>query len=192
MNLRAVERARHLRAVHLYLNVIPAVKLYGAGSRGQRCLATAHAVFHAVLGVAPTAEVPPCVVLGSCSVEHDKETLVASGLLGTYLIYILSSGDGSVDVGSAVVACGRLHGFTVARCPCSVHGSKQSESVGEVFLGYGVALEVGDFNVVIDHLRLPRAESHLHVGRSRHLIAAFRPQQILLAEVLAHHLLHII
>ena len=82
MHELSIHEGTYLLVAHLDADVIPAAFLYGAGCGDGGTLRCGHGGLDAVLGIAPSAEVEPLVIVLVKVVEDDEEALVASLLAG--------------------------------------------------------------------------------------------------------------
>ena len=146
-----------------------------------------------MLGIAPAAQVPPRVVVGILIIEDDEEALVASCLPRAYLIYIAVSPDGHLQQGRAVLGHGALGQLSAGGRPrasveCPVGGTGR-----KVVGGQRAAVGGDELHVVVGHLRVPRAHAHqLRGGVGLGGVAALGPLQVLLAQPVAQHPLHMV
>ena len=88
-----VEPRLHAVACHLQGDVVPASRLHMAPSAGGLQLASVADLLDGMLGVAPSTEVQPAVVLLVHIVEDDEEALVAFVLSGAELTSVVVAVD---------------------------------------------------------------------------------------------------
>ena len=190
-----VDIAFHIVAVDHYLEVIPP-----AGLRAEVHLAVLRfravaAHFDGVPRVAPSADIPPGVVLVVLIVEDDEESLVTAVFPRAYIIYKLSGIETGIADTQTGVPVGRLAiaaGDNGPRTAAGIHSS----ILGEVFADNHlrtVSCDGGHREVVIGGLCVPGSQPHaVGGGREVKSIVGLRPQQVLVAQVVGHHLLHVV
>ena len=190
MQERTVQIALHVRAVHFDFNTVGMSCFQRPTHGSHRSLRPVGANFHPVLGVAPSAEVPPTIIVSVPAIKGDEETLRPTGLRGFHLIRIVLSRLHIADIKFALHALIRLFQHAARSGPRA--------SVGLPFWFYGREIVTEDyrpvacrdFHVVESGTRAPRAQAD--APGAQQLVVFLRPLHILFSYIVREKLLHVV
>src|ERR1035437_7322676 len=90
MDQGAVEVAENVAAAELNADVIPAAIGHAPTRRGEGGLRSVYGKLDAVLGVTPTTDVPPQIIIAVAPVKDDEEACTAAVLARTTAIGIVA------------------------------------------------------------------------------------------------------
>ena len=190
MQERTVQIALHVRAVHFDFDTVGMSCFQRPFYGSRRSLRPVGANLHAVLRIAPSAEVPPTIIVSVSAIKGDEETLRPTGLRGFHFIRIVLPWLHIADIEFALHTLIRLFQHAARSGPRA--------SVGLPFRFYGREIVVEDhrpvacrdFHIVESGTRAPRAQAD--GPGAQQLVVFFRPLHILFSYIVREKLLHVV
>src|SRR5574344_25529 len=131
-NLLAVQETAYTVTIHLYTHVIPFAGLNLASYSSRLALTAIYDLFQTMLRIAPTAQIPPAIIVLLLIIEHHAESLIATVFTRAYIIYILLSLYRLVEGSHTTLAHGSLREYAIFHLPFSAGGIHQRSGIAAV------------------------------------------------------------